>query len=75
MYDGVLGEEQIREKLDFIKEMTIEYHHHIEKGVDELSKMLKILESNNFGYQISGDLHLPIERETFQDLMIYAYKK
>lgn len=62
-------------KLEFIKEMTIEYHHHIKEGVDELSQMLRILETNGFGYQISSDLSLPIEKKTAQDLMIYAYKK
>jgi FkbM family methyltransferase len=61
-------------KLQMIKYMTIEYHHHIEKNVDDLSKFLKILEDNNFGYQIESSPD-PSKNRSFQDIMIYAYHK
>ncbi|QOY54069.1 FkbM family methyltransferase [Candidatus Sulfurimonas marisnigri] len=62
-------------KIKYIKKMVIEYHHHIIKGVDDFSKMLKLLESNKFGYHIQGNFYNDIEVEHFQDIIIYAYRK
>lgn len=71
---AVLKELAHKNKLSMIKEMVIEYHHHLE-GQDRLSELLKILEIHGFGYQISADLHLPSEKDIFQDLLVYVYKK
>lgn len=62
-------------KLKLIKEICIEYHHHIKQKYDVLSKILKILEDNGFGYQINAPLRPPFNKETFQGMLIYAYKK
>ena len=62
-------------KLIMVRQMIIEYHHHIIKDVDVLSKFLKILEDNNFGYQIVGSTGPPYKKMKFQDIMIYAYQK
>jgi len=71
----VIEELDTKNKLVFIKRMVIEYHHHINSGIDNLSKMLKILENNNFGYHIEAHLDSNLGVEQFQDIIIYAYKK
>ena len=62
-------------KLCFIKQMVIEYHHHIVGESDVFSKMLKLLEDAGFGYQIESQLCKPLIREQFQDILVYAYRK
>lgn len=62
-------------KLSHIKQMAIEYHHHISKKTDEFSKMLRILENSGFGYQIESHLIRPDKHEQFQDIHVYAYRK
>lgn len=62
-------------KLNHVKQMAIEYHHHIIGEEDVLSTMLKILENAGFGYQISSGLGRPFGRQIIQDILIYAYRK
>lgn len=62
-------------KIRFIDQMVIEYHHHIDKDTDGLSKILSILEESNFGYQFASLVALPWKRHSFQDIEIYAYRK
>lgn len=62
-------------KLYRIKQMVIEYHHHIVSDQDVLSTFLNILESAGFGYQIIGHHSLPFTGFKFQDILIYAYQK
>lgn len=61
-------------KLRMVREMMIEYHHHI-LPEDTLSKFLSILEEHGFGYHIkklgSGRGNIPV----FQDILLYAYRK
>jgi len=73
--DLVIEELSQQNKLKLIKEICIEYHHHIEPKDDTFSKILKILEENGFGYQISTFLKPPFNKEKFQDILIYAYQK
>jgi FkbM family methyltransferase len=73
--DIVIEELIHRNKLKFVEEMIIEYHHHINPKRDNISKTLKILEENGFGYQISTTLKTPFNKGRFQDILIYAYKK
>jgi FkbM family methyltransferase len=61
-------------KLQMIRNITIEYHHHIERDSDTLSKFLKILEDNNFGYLMDATAD-PRQNGSYQDIMIYAYRK
>lgn len=61
-------------KMRMIQYMTIEYHHHAEKNVDQLSGFLKTLEDNNFGYQLQTSPE-PFKSESYQDVMIFAYRK
>jgi FkbM family methyltransferase len=62
-------------KLRYIKQMAIEFHHHIVADADDLSRILWILEDAGFGYQVQGDLGRPFKRRQFQDILIYAYRK
>ncbi|MFH1178240.1 MAG: FkbM family methyltransferase [bacterium] len=61
-------------KIKMIREMMVEYHHHI-LYEDTLSKFLLILEKNGFGYHIkklgSGSGTIPV----FQDILLYIYRK
>lgn len=62
-------------KSSFIRQMAIEYHHHIDPGEDRLADFLGLLERGGFGYQVRGDVRTPMQPGRFQDLMIYVYKK
>lgn len=72
---AVIKELAEKEKLVMIKEMVIEYHHHMAMEQDNLSKILSILEENSFGYHIFAQVGMPWEKRKFQDLLIYAYRK
>ena len=45
-------------KLRFIRRIHLEYHHHIDHSVDNLSSLLRLMEEHGFGYQliVSEDL-------------------
>jgi FkbM family methyltransferase len=62
-------------KLCLIQQMVIEYHHHINKSVDELSRIFRLLEQSGFGYQVECQLERPLKSRSFQDILIYAYRK
>ena len=62
-------------KISYVKQMIIEYHHHISVKIDEFSKLLNLLEEFGFGYQIQSKLGRPLSGEYFQDILVYAYKK
>lgn len=62
-------------KIRLINQMVIEYHHHIDKDKDSLSKILTILEESNFGYQIDSSASRPWKSKSFQDLLLFAYRK
>jgi FkbM family methyltransferase len=70
----VLEDLDAASKLRMVKYIAIEYHHHVESDVDDLSGFLKILEDNNFGYQMDTT-HEPCKIKSFQDIMIFAYRK
>jgi len=58
-----------------IREMVVEYHHHADRGEDRLSRTLRLLEDHGFGYQIRSVPWQAFTRETFQDVLIRAYRK
>lgn len=62
-------------KLSMIKQMAIEYHHHIDGGADALSDLLGLLERADFGYLIGSRCGTPPVQGQFQDIMIRAYRK
>jgi len=73
--DAVLEDLNRAGKLGHISQMAVEYHHHIDRNKDRLSRLLVLLENNGFGYQIAGSLSRPFEMRQFQDILIYAYQK
>jgi FkbM family methyltransferase len=61
-------------KMSQIQRMVIEYHHKIEGQASCMSKFLSILEGEGFEYQLSGHC-LPVTKQnTFQDILIGAYR-
>lgn len=71
----VLEELEKKQKLKYIKQMTIEYHHHIDEHKDDLSILLTLLENAGFGYHFDSQFSHPYNPYSFQDIMIFAYNK
>ena len=57
-----------------IRQMVIEYHHHIAPTGSELAKFLAYLEGNGFEYQIDAKCIPLCAQGQFQDVIIYAYR-
>lgn len=72
---GVLKDLSRSGAISQVKEMLIEYHHHIDNAVDNLSEFLQLLEQNKFGYQIRAAWDNPFQPGGFQDIMIRAYRR
>lgn len=61
-------------KLRLIKQIHLEYHHHIDSKSDTLSMTLRLLEEEGFGYQMkASSSRWPTP--CFQDISIYCYRK
>ncbi len=75
--EEVLQELAASNTLQFVKQMFIEYHHHITHNVDTLSSILMLLEKSGFGYQIAADARegKVAHSSEFQDIRIYCYRK
>ena len=54
-----------------LKQIIMEYHHKIERHPSDFSKMLTILEQNNFEYNLVTRFETPGQ---FQDVLIYAWR-
>jgi FkbM family methyltransferase len=72
---GVIRDLQRSGALPVVREMVIEYHHHISRDVDALSELLGILETGGFGYQLSAEWQLPHRAGEFQDVLVHAYRR
>jgi FkbM family methyltransferase len=59
-------------KLEYVKAIVMEYHHHI-RSEDSLSEMLRLLEENSFGYDLRAPL--PSAPGKFQDILLRIYRK
>jgi len=73
--EGVLQELASSGALRLIRQMVIEYHHHIDPAEDRLSHALALLEKHGFGYQVRVAPDQPVAPQSFQDLLICAYQK
>jgi FkbM family methyltransferase len=64
-------------KLERVRRMAIEYHHHLDPDEDALSRMLATLEQRGFGYQLEARLdRAPGSRPRhFQNILVHAYGK
>jgi FkbM family methyltransferase len=71
----VLRELAASGKLAMIRQMIVEYHHHVRTDEDSFAEFLHLLESNGFGYRLSGQYNPRSQKERFQDLLIHAYRK
>lgn len=61
-------------KIRFVDKIIMEYHHHLDRNRNNISKIFRLLERNGFKYQISTDLRPPFIDNLFQDILIYAYR-
>src|ERR1700730_3349193 len=61
-------------KSQFVKQMVIEYHHHIGNERSCLADFLRLLEQAGFEYQIHASLFPVTSKGVFQDILIGAYR-
>jgi FkbM family methyltransferase len=62
-------------RLPMIRQIHLEYHHHIDGKEDKLSTMLGMLEDQGFGYQIGAQTGCWPKSGSFQDISLYCYRK
>jgi len=73
---GVLRDLIKTKKIASIKEMIIEYHHHMGNTEDKLGQFLVMLENYGFGYQVATyDQRSFPSRGGGQSFMLHAYRK
>lgn len=70
----VLSDLVASRKIDLIREMVIEYHHHLGQQRSCLAGFLKQLENAGFKYQIHAFLYPVTRKGAYQDVMIAAYR-
>ena len=73
--EAVLPELASSGKLRMVRQIHLEYHHHINGNEDKLSSVLKLLEDAGFGYQLRPKGWIHDAPATFQDIAIFAYNK
>ncbi len=61
-------------KLPLIRQIVLEYHHHLNAGENRMARLFALLEENGFGYQIHAPCARPFAQRDFQDMLIYAYR-
>ncbi len=61
-------------KLIHVDQMIVEYHHYFKQNDYKLSKFLRILENQSFGYVLHTNQSLKPQKKDFQDILIHAYK-
>ena len=72
---GVLQDLSESDSLLRIRRMVIEYHHHVSPGDDSLAAALAILEAAGFTYHIGARIPHRGDPDTFQDILISAYRQ
>jgi FkbM family methyltransferase len=72
--DQVLKDLNETGKLALVREIVLEYHHHLTPREDKLGVFLNTLEQTNFGYQLKAGLVPPFRKGEFQAMMLYAYQ-
>ena len=71
--NAVIAELAAHHKLSLIREMIMEYHHHLSPDCDELAALLGTLERDGLGYLIKA--FCLFEKKLEQAMLIYAYQK
>jgi FkbM family methyltransferase len=59
-------------KIEWIRQMIVEYHHNMPGQPTQLADFLRTLENCGLHYQISSSLSSVTQRDLFQDIMVYA---
>jgi FkbM family methyltransferase len=74
---AVINDLERANKLERIRRIAIEYHHHLDPDEDKLSEMLAALERGGFGYQLEarGDRAPGLNIHRFQNILVHAYRK
>jgi FkbM family methyltransferase len=74
---AVLAELEAANALHHVSQMVVEYHHHQSSNEDSLSEIFVLLERTGFGYQLAAARTpgRPSTPHTFQDVLVYAYRK
>ena len=62
-------------KLERVRQIIGEYHHHVKPDEDRLCEFLSLLERAGFGYHIRAVLPLPFPERQTQDFLFSAYRK
>jgi FkbM family methyltransferase len=70
----ILEDLAAQKKLGWIREILLEYHHHLDPRKDELASFFRLLEADGFGYQVAASRLAPPAPGTFQDILIRAYR-
>jgi FkbM family methyltransferase len=60
-------------KLALVRQMVIEYHHHMRPGENRMSELFRLLEDAGFGYVVRVPRRPPYHRRVYQDVLVYAY--
>lgn len=70
----VLSELHRSGALGRVSRIAMEYHHHLDGEGDRLASALDLLEANGFGYLLDVKAPERLGPDTFQDIMVYAYR-
>jgi len=62
-------------KLERVRQIIGEYHHHVKPDEDRLGEFLSLLERAGFGYHLCAVLPLPFPQRRVQNFMFSAYRK
>jgi FkbM family methyltransferase len=71
-------------RLSLIREMMVEYHHNLSLEEGTLARVLSLLETQGFGYQVAARFNEPWELKTvrspseigvYQDVLVYAKRR
>jgi len=71
---SVVEELAASERLTWVDQIVMEYHHHLEPTEDRLGRLLGTLERAGFGYQISARPTVPFQKGAFTSMFVYAYR-
>jgi FkbM family methyltransferase len=73
---AVLAELAASGRLARVRQIIFEYHHHLRGPQDDsFSRVLRLLEENGMGYELSAYPSRPFARGRFSCVMVYAYRK
>lgn len=72
---AVLEEVAQSGKLRQIRELVVEYHHHLAPAEDRFSELLRLLEDHGYGYVLNDTPERPFARGKFEPILVYAYRK